>query len=105
MKITAAQIANLLKGTVDGNPEAEVYKLAKIEEGTEGSLTFLSNPKYTSYIYSTNASVTIVKDSFQPEDKIQTTLIKVKDPYKAFSTLLEYYTQVKMNVNGLEGPM
>jgi len=105
MKFTAAQIANLLKGTVDGNPEAEVYKLAKIEEGTEGSLTFLSNPKYTSYIYSTNASVTIVKDSFQPEDKIQTTLIKVKDPYKAFSTLLEYYNQVKLNISGLEEPL
>ncbi|SDS62464.1 UDP-3-O-[3-hydroxymyristoyl] glucosamine N-acyltransferase [Gillisia sp. Hel1_33_143] len=104
MKFTAAQIAEILEGTVDGNPETEVYKLAKIEEGTEGSLTFLSNPKYTSYIYSTNASVAIVKDDFFIEDKIETTLIRVKDPYKAFSTLLEYYNQVKLNKSGIEEP-
>ena len=104
MKFTAGQIAEILEGTVDGNPETEVYKLAKIEEGTEGSLTFLSNPKYTSYIYSTNASVAIVKDDFFIEDKIETTLIRVKDPYKAFSTLLEYYNQVKLNKSGIEEP-
>ena len=104
MKFTAGQIAEILEGTVDGNPETEVYKLAKIEEGTEGSLTFLSNPKYTSYIYSTNASVAIVKDDFFIEDKIETTLIRVKDPYKAFSTFLEYYNQVKLNKSGIEEP-
>jgi len=104
MKFTAGQIAEILEGTVDGNPETEVYKLAKIEEGTEGSLTFLSNPKYTSYIYSTNASIAIVKDDFFIEDKIETTLIRVKDPYKAFSTLLEYYNQVKLNKSGMEEP-
>lgn len=104
MKFTAAQIAELLNGTVEGDPEVEVHKLAKIEEGTEGSLTFLSNPKYTSYIYSTNASIAIVKDSFQTEEKVETTLIKVKDPYKAFSTLLEYYNQVKLNKSGIEEP-
>jgi len=104
MKFTAAQIAELLNGSVEGNPEAEVFKLAKIEEGTEGSLTFLSNPKYTSYIYSTNSSVVIVKDTFTPEEKLNTTLIKVKDPYKAFSTLLEYYNQVKLNKSGIEEP-
>ena len=104
MKFTAAQIAELLDGSVDGNPETEVYKLAKIEEGTEGSLTFLSNPKYTSYIYSTNSSVVIVKDTFVSEEKLNTTLIKVKDPYKAFSTLLEYYNQVKLNKTGIEEP-
>ncbi len=105
MKFTAAQIANLLHGIVEGNPEAEIYKLAKIEEGTEGSLTFLSNPRYTPFIYSTNASVTIVKDSFQPEERIKTTLIRVKDPYKAFSTLLEHYNQIKLNISGIEEPV
>jgi len=105
MKFTAAQIANLLQGVVEGNPEAEVYKLAKIEEGTEGSLTFLSNPKYTSYIYSTDATITIVKENFKPEESLRTTLIKVKDPYKAFSTLLEYYNQVKLNISGIEEPV
>ena len=64
MKFTAAQIAEILNGKVDGNPETEVSSLAKIEEGKKGSLTFLSNPKYTAYIYSTNASITIVKDDF-----------------------------------------
>lgn len=104
MKFTASQIAELLQGKVEGNPDTEVYKLAKIEEGTEGSLTFLSNPKYTSYIYSTNASIAIVRNDFHIDDKINTTLIRVKDPYKAFSTLLEYYNQVKLNKTGLEEP-
>ena len=64
MKFTAQQIADILKGEVLGNPLAEVYKLSKIEEGTEGSLTFLSNPKYTNYIYSTQASIIIVNNTF-----------------------------------------
>ncbi len=104
MKFTAAQIAEILNGRVEGDPETEVDKLAKIEEGIKGSLTFLSNPKYTSYIYSTNASITIVKDSFVSEEKVETTLIRVADPYKAFSTLLEYYNQVKLNKSGIEEP-
>ena len=105
MKFTAAQIAELLNGTVDGDPETQVDKLAKIEEGTKGSLTFLSNPKYTSYIYSTNASIAIVSDDFNIDQKIETTLIRVKDPYKAFSTLLEYYNQVTLNKSGIEEPI
>ena len=104
MKFTAAQIAGILEGEVEGDPNAEVDKLAKIEEGTAGSITFLANPKYTSFIYSTKASITIVGDSFKAEDDISTTLIKVKDPYKAFSKLLEYYNQVKLNKSGIEQP-
>ncbi|UJH91544.1 UDP-3-O-(3-hydroxymyristoyl)glucosamine N-acyltransferase [Antarcticibacterium sp. 1MA-6-2] len=104
MKFKASQIAEILNGTVEGDPEAEVDKLAKIEEGSKGSLTFLSNPKYTSYIYTTNASITIVKDTFKIEQPINTTLIRVGDPYKAFSTLLEYYNQVKLNKSGIENP-
>jgi len=104
MKFTAAQIAGILEGTVEGNPEIQVSKLAKIEEGTAGSLTFLANPKYTSYIYSTKASVTIVNDSFIPENEISTTLIRVEDAYKSFSKLLEYYNQVKLNKTGIEEP-
>ena len=64
MKFTAQQIAGILEGDVVGNPDVEVSKLSKIEEGFEGSLTFLANPKYTNYIYTTNASVTIVNKSF-----------------------------------------
>ncbi|WP_081210891.1 UDP-3-O-(3-hydroxymyristoyl)glucosamine N-acyltransferase [Salegentibacter sediminis] len=104
MKFTASQIAEILEGKIVGDPEAEVSELAKIEEGTKGALTFLSNPKYNSYIYTTKASITIVNEDFKPEQPIDTTLIKVKDAYKAFSKLLEYYNQVKLNKSGIEQP-
>ena len=104
MKFTANQIAEILEGEVLGNPEVEVSRLSKIEEGTEGSLTFLANPKYTAYIYSTKASITIVSKTFVVEDKIETTLIKVEDAYKAFSRLLSYYNQIKLNKKGIEQP-
>ncbi len=104
MKFTAAQIAGILEGEVIGNPNAEVYKLSKIEEGTEGSLTFLANPKYINFIYSTKATVTIVNNTFEPEQEITTTLIKVEDAYKSFSKLLEYYNQVKLMKSGIEQP-
>jgi UDP-3-O-[3-hydroxymyristoyl] glucosamine N-acyltransferase len=83
---------------------AEVFRLSKIEEGAEGSLTFLSNPKYLNYIYSTKASVTIVNETFVPESPLTTTLIKVQDAYAAFSKLLEFYNQVKLNKSGIEQP-
>lgn len=105
MEFTASQIANLLEGEVEGNPEIAVHKLAKIEEGEKGSLTFLANPKYTHYIYSTEASITIVNKDFVPEQTLATTLIKVDDAYKSFSKLLEYYNQVKFNKIGLENPV
>ncbi|WP_320814813.1 UDP-3-O-(3-hydroxymyristoyl)glucosamine N-acyltransferase [Flavobacterium sp.] len=104
MKFTAEQIAGILEGEVIGNPNAEVYKLAKIEEGIEGSLTFLANQKYINYIYSTKATITIVNNTFVPEQEITTTLIKVDDAYKAFSKLLEYYNQVKLMKSGIEEP-
>lgn len=104
MKFTAEQIAGILEGEVVGNPMAEVFRLSKIEEGVEGSLTFLSNPKYLNYIYTTKASVTIVNDTFVPESEITTTLIKVQDAYASFSKLLEFYNQVKLNKTGIEQP-
>lgn len=104
MKFTAQQIAGILEGDIEGNPDVEVSKLSKIEEGTLGSLTFLANPKYTPYIYTTKASITIVNKTFKPENEIQTTLIKVEDAYKSFSKLLEYYNQVKNNKVGIEQP-
>lgn len=104
MKFTAEQIAGILEGEVVGNPGAEVFRLAKIEEGTEGSLTFLANPKYQQYIYSTQATVTIVNKTFEPEAALTTTLIKVEDAYKSFSKLLEYYNQVKLMKSGIEQP-
>jgi UDP-3-O-[3-hydroxymyristoyl] glucosamine N-acyltransferase len=104
MKFTAAQIAGILEGEVIGNPDAEVFKLSKIEEGTTGSLTFLANPKYNNYIYSTQATITIVNHIFEPEQQITTTLIKVEDAYQSFSKLLEYYNQVKLMKSGIEQP-
>ena len=104
MKFTAKQIADILEGEIIGNPEAEVSKLSKIEEGTNGSLTFLSNPKYNPYIYSTKASIAIVNKSFELEKDIETTLIKVEDAYKSFSKLLEFYNEVKNNKQGRENP-
>lgn len=105
MKFTASQIAGILEGEVHGNPEISVHKLAKIEEGVEGSLTFLANPKYTHYIYSTEASITIVNKDFKPEQELNTTLIKVDDAYKSFSKLLEFYNNVKHNKVGIEEPV
>ncbi len=104
MKFTAEQIAGILEGTVIGNPEAEVFKLSKIEEGTEGSLSFLSNSKYQNYIYTTQASVVIINNNFKPEKPVKTTLIKVDDAYGAFSKILEFYSQVKNNKIGIEAP-
>jgi len=104
MKFTANQIAGILEGDIIGNPDVEVSKLSKIEEGTIGTLTFLANPKYESYIYSTKASITIVNKDFIPEKEISTTLIKVENAYKSFSKLLEYYNQVKNNKTGIEQP-
>jgi UDP-3-O-[3-hydroxymyristoyl] glucosamine N-acyltransferase len=104
MKFTAAQIAGILEGEVIGNPDAVVFKLAKIEEGTEGSLTFLANPKYVNFIYTTQATITIVNNDFVPENELSTTLIKVEDAYQSFSKILEYYNQVKLMKSGIEQP-
>lgn len=104
MKFTAQQIAGILEGTVVGDPNIEVSKLAKIEEGTKGSLTFLANPKYKPYIYTTKSSITIVNSNFEPEEALSTTLIKVEDAYGAFTKLLEYYNQIKLNKSGIEQP-
>lgn len=102
MKFTAEQIAGILDGEIVGNPNVEVSTLSKIEDGALGSLTFLSNPKYNNFIYTTEASVTIVNKSFFPEGKIATTLIKVEDAYSAFSKILEFYNQAKNNKVGIE---
>ncbi|SFR46559.1 UDP-3-O-[3-hydroxymyristoyl] glucosamine N-acyltransferase [Robiginitalea myxolifaciens] len=104
MEFTASQIAGILEGEVEGNPEIAVHKLSKIEEGEAGSLTFLANPKYTPYLYRTEASIIIVNKDFTPEQSVKPTLIKVDDAYKSFSKLLEYYNQVKNNKLGIEEP-
>lgn len=104
MKFTAQQIADILEGEVQGNPDQEVSKLSKIEEGEKGSLSFLSNPKYNSFLYATNASIVIVNKSFKPEKEINATLVIVEDAYQSFSKLLEFYNKVKNNKIGRETP-
>ena len=101
MNFTAQQIAEILGGTVEGNPNAEVNSVAKIEEGCNGNLCFLANEKYKNHIYTTKASVVIVNNSFQADKKIDTTLIKVDDAYSSFSQLLEVYNKMKFNKVGL----
>ncbi|MFK8377336.1 UDP-3-O-(3-hydroxymyristoyl)glucosamine N-acyltransferase [Capnocytophaga canimorsus] len=105
MKFTALQISNILNGQIVGDPDVQVHKLSKIEEGEEGSITFLANPKYKNFIYTTKASIAIVNKSFEPESEVQVTLIKVEDAYSAFSKLLEYYNQIKLNKSGIEQPV
>lgn len=101
MKFTAQQIASMINGLVEGNPEVEVNKLAKIEQGQPGSITFLGNPKYTHYIYETQASIVIVAKDFVPEQPISCTLIKVDNPYEAFAKMLEAYNQLIQNKKGI----
>jgi UDP-3-O-[3-hydroxymyristoyl] glucosamine N-acyltransferase len=101
MKFTAKQIAEALGGKVDGNPEIEVSNLSKIEEGKPGTLSFLANPKYVSHIYETKASIVIVNENFVPEKTIKATLIRVKDAYSSFATLLEMYQQAKFKRTGV----
>lgn len=101
MTFSAKQIAELLKGTIEGDPNVTVHKLAKIEQGEPGSLTFLANPVYTAYIYSTNASIVVVNKNFIPDQPVKSTLIRVENAYDAFAQLLEVYNQIKMNKTGI----
>src|SRR6266436_8681728 len=95
MEYTAKQISELLGGTVEGNYEEKVSRLSKIEDGVPGSLSFLANPKYEEYIYSTNASVIIVNKDFSPSKKIKSTLVRVENAYTAFVQLLEIYNSIQ----------
>jgi UDP-3-O-[3-hydroxymyristoyl] glucosamine N-acyltransferase len=101
MKFYASQIADLLSGTVEGNPNAEVWNVAKIEEGAEGMLSFLANPKYTPYIYETKSSVVIVNNGFVAEKPIAATLIRVEDAYASFARLLAFYDQMSQDKKGV----
>ncbi|MFL2629787.1 MAG: UDP-3-O-(3-hydroxymyristoyl)glucosamine N-acyltransferase [Flavobacteriaceae bacterium] len=91
MKFTAEQISKKVDGNIEGNPNVELSILSKIEEAKVGSITFLSNPKYIPFIYKTKASAVIVDNDFIPENKLNTTLIRVKDPYSSFSKILELF--------------
>ncbi|MCK9399891.1 MAG: UDP-3-O-(3-hydroxymyristoyl)glucosamine N-acyltransferase [Bacteroidales bacterium] len=94
MEFSASQIAEVIEGIVEGNPDATISRLSKIEEGEPGTLSFLANPKYTPYIYTTRASIVIVNKDFSPDQPIRSTLIRVEDAYTAFARLLELYNKI-----------
>lgn len=104
MQFTAYEISLLLNGTVEGNPQAAINQLAKIEEAQAGSLSFLANPKYEQYLYSTNASIVIVNNDLVLTEPVKATLIRVENAYSAFTVLLEKYNTIKLNKTGIEQP-
>ncbi len=105
MKISIAQVAQLLGGITEGIDSNEVWSVGKIEEASEGQISFLSNPKYEEFIYTTNATAVIVNKTFSPIKEYKTTLIKVEDAYTAFTMLLEHYDKVKnFSKVGIEEP-
>lgn len=104
MKFTANQISQLLGGRVEGDGSLEVDKLSKIEEGLPGSLTFLANPKYTQYLYTTQASLVVINEDFVLEGPCSATLIRVENAYQSFAKLLEFYSKAKHDKEGIEEP-
>jgi len=105
MQFTAQQIALIVSGTIEGNPDTTVSSFGKIEEATAGQLSFLANPKYNDYLYTTKASLIIVSESLQLQKNITATLIRVKDAYTAFATLLTTYQNIKaQQKKGIETP-
>lgn len=93
MQYTAKELARLIKGTVEGDENVRVWKPCKIEEGCEGGITFLGNPKYTHYIYERQASIVIVRNDFKPEQPVGSTLIRVDNPYMAVAYLLHVFNE------------
>ena len=102
MEFTAKQIADFIGGRVEGNENAAVHTFAKIEEGKEGSITFLSNPKYTHYLYETRATIVLVNDDLQVEGHVSPTLIRVKNAYESVAKLLQLYESMKPKKTGID---
>jgi UDP-3-O-[3-hydroxymyristoyl] glucosamine N-acyltransferase len=101
MEFNAATIAGFLKGEIEGNPEIKVNTIAKIEEGHAGALSFLANPKYEHYIYTTRSSIVLVNRSFVPSARIDATLIRVENAYEAFASLLRLVDQARPRKKGI----
>ena len=101
MKFTAKQIATFIQGEIVGNENAEVYTFAKIEEGTPGALSFLANPKYAEYIYTTQSSIVLVNKDFEAQKEINATLIKVDNAYESLAKLMMLYESSKPKKQGI----
>ncbi|MEE4255665.1 MAG: UDP-3-O-(3-hydroxymyristoyl)glucosamine N-acyltransferase, partial [Bacteroidales bacterium] len=101
MEFKARQIAELIGGTIEGNDEIAISRVVKIDEEANDGLSFLANPKYEQFIYTTGADVVIVGKDFKPEKKIKATLIRVENPYLAIASLLEMYNKMKLEKSGI----
>jgi UDP-3-O-[3-hydroxymyristoyl] glucosamine N-acyltransferase len=101
MEFTASVIAGFLKGEVEGNPGISVNTIAKIEEGHEGALSFLANPKYEHYLYTTDSSIVLVNKTFVPSEKVKATLIRVDNAYESFAALLRLVDQARPKKKGI----
>lgn len=104
MEFSAGQIAGLVNGRVEGDANAKVNAVSKIEEGLPGTLAFLANPKYAEFIYTTKATIVLVGNDFVAEKPIAATLIRVEDAYQAIASLLENFNANAANVKGIEQP-
>ena len=102
MEFSAKQIAEFIQGTIVGDENATVHTFAKIEEGIPGAISFLSNPKYTHYIYDTQSSIVLVNKDFEPEKEIKATLIKVDNAYESLAKLLNLYEMSKPKKTGVD---
>lgn len=101
MNFTAEAIAEFLKGEVVGDPNTVVNNISKIEEGLPGTLSFLANPKYNSFLYQTKASIVLINKDFQLEKEVKATLIRVENAYQSFASLLELYQQNRFQETGI----
>ena len=102
MEFTAKQIADMINGRVEGNPDAKINTFAKIEEGQEGAISFLSNPKYTPYIYETKSSVVLVNEDLELTQSVSCTLIRVKNAYESVAKLLQLYASMMPQKTGID---
>ncbi|MBQ8443593.1 MAG: UDP-3-O-(3-hydroxymyristoyl)glucosamine N-acyltransferase [Bacteroides sp.] len=102
MEFSAKQIAEFIQGTIVGDENATVHTFAKIEEGIPGAISFLSNPKYTPYIYETQSSIVLVNNDFVPEKEVKATLIKVNNAYESLAKLLNLYEMNKPKKTGID---
>ena len=103
MEFKAKEIAEILNGTVEGNPEAVVTTFARIETGKPGTICFFANPKYEQYVYTSKADIIIVNKSFEPKEAVAATMIRVDDAYSAVATLLDYVTARKRSYRRYRG--
>lgn len=103
MEFKAKEIAEILKGTVDGDPEVKVSTFARIESGKPGAICFFANPKYEHYVYECNADIIIVNNTFEPQHPVKATMVRVENAYASVAALLDYVTAQKRSYKSYRG--